>query len=227
MREPYETTKLPATDAPHLAAVAYLAVLAYPHETAKRDEFLEAGRALVLKQAVNDGYPRQDISTRWRRIPNRKIDNRLTAGFRRIVRRRLPVAHVAPAGLIAGAHSFKSPVTKLLENLAEHHARAFPRNRRSTDLDSLKWHEDGSEGKRAEVISRLWSETKPVLHLAVALNGQRPEPNYKGNLPLVEMIWSPEWIIPALESAEALRQIIARSAVLRISAENQIRLLPE
>lgn len=75
-----EVTHLPFDDPPYLAAAAYLAALAYPDNTEKRDRLIQAMRAyarIYLKQSP--GLRRRDVARAMGRA-SRLINLRLRAG---------------------------------------------------------------------------------------------------------------------------------------------------
>jgi hypothetical protein len=73
------------------------------------------------------------------------------------------------------------------------------------------------------VITRIWSESKPVLHLAMAFNNYINEGH---NVYPLKLIAYPQiWLKDVVKNAEDLRKLIADSRKINISEQEQIQLL--
>ena len=70
----------------HYGVLVYYAVLAYPgrSEWPKRERFVRAAKAMLLKQYIALGGHRKMIFPSYRRFKNEKIQGILNQGFRRI-----------------------------------------------------------------------------------------------------------------------------------------------
>jgi GNAT superfamily N-acetyltransferase len=182
-----------------MGAAMYLAVLAYPahSEWPKRDEFIEAVKALLVKRARRRGYPRKLINHKYRRFKNEHIDGILNRAFRRISRRRLPAGQMA-FWIICGAMSKRTNITlnKLSYWWATRVWPGFP------------------DAEAADVKRRVWRETLPVLHLVMVfprgliLNGDG-----------LGLILNPSCLPGALRTAQYWRHLLKP---LQISVKDKI-----
>ncbi len=228
-----ETTAIPTSGlAAPLGAMAYLAVLAYSArvEWRKRDEFMNAFRALLSKAAVKRGYPREKVREDFCRMPNQKINNVLKAAERRIVRWRFPAVRVMNERI-----KYQSPdIARLMgiailmdvrRKVAARFGREAAEKVKLTRIvrpSPLLSHTigriklaRGSSSEWASIIAdwpayhdtvkdfkkREWRTTRPVLDLAMALHGVCLE---REAFDLVDLVIRPDWLPKALRQADWL-----------------------
>jgi hypothetical protein len=245
---PRETTYFPVTDNPHGAALAVLAVLAYPGNTADRDSFIAAGRAWILRQ-LPKGPERDALAARLPAIRLRDIDKRLERGFKRIrTRRQWAAAELQQEFLRGMIH--RNPRTG--------------RKARVTALAALSARNRNDRNAYA----RIWRESLPVLHLAYVLqmgealaDWRREKATAEGAvnlrekirlanltrqrgpardvrinlridystpthaLDLLALIARPGWVAPALAEAENVRRHLLASGT--VADRESIALLPK
>ena len=102
--------------------------------------------------------------------------------------------------------------------LAEHTAQAL--NRAPTG-----WGRRRATGwTRENVISRIWTPTKPVLHLALALRGVIISKFDERAVNMHELLEG-DWVLNAIQWAEAERLVIAESDRFRINEHQMIQVL--
>jgi len=107
---PREISYLPVKGhAAHIGCAGLFAVLAYPDELDKRDEFVKAAKAWLVKshfppKSKIRNIVRKDIRT----YANRKITNVFNRAIHRIQTRRLPAVLMAQQVLIPGTGHLKT-----------------------------------------------------------------------------------------------------------------------
>ncbi len=206
----------------HLGAIAYLAVLAYPDrkEWSKRDGFMKASKALLLKAAIKKGYPRKKIPREYSGFKKDAIKGTLRQGFRRINDRRMYAAEMARGMLFhnlrVGPFQIETDMPSLNRATI---AVAKASGRTSADrkgwagkfnpdryprLDLEKCSMLAKEPPPRTVRRRVWKETLPVLHFAMALL-QRWKQLLADDMSETSLFWDPAWLPQAVFIAEPLR----------------------
>jgi hypothetical protein len=188
-----ETTQLPVSghDA-WLGAAGYLAIVAYPGDLSARDRFVDAAKAWMIRKHAPKLLRASDVTpmVRWlRAIRADGAYNRLAMASKRIETRRMPAAHMARSMLFASV-SARDRVS--INGLAGGYA--LP--------------------DRANIITRVWGETKPVLHLALALLVARERLGVDGvEVPNIgEMIaLGARWLPEATAQSEVWRCTLPRA----------------
>jgi hypothetical protein len=132
------------------SAAIYLGWLAYPGDKARREEFIRAATAGVAKGLVRSGYPRKRVPHELLPYKNEKILGVVNKGLYRIETRRLRAAWMA-IGIIENTATEITGVNTAAAAVAERFA------------------DKGKNFEESNIIKRVWSESKPVLHLALAL----------------------------------------------------------
>jgi len=238
--ESAETTGIPTKGKfAHQGAMAYLSAIAYPDiaDWTKRDEFIAALRAKFGKLYISHGGNREKIRTEYRKLPNRKINNTIAKARYRIVSRRLPAAMILKEFIFRRLiwlklQSQELPVKKkanpTITSISKMLARQLRRGRsgnlgaRKEDHPDFDWeiHEDNFMG-------RVWSSSKPVLHLSFALLEAVAAdfPTHAGEFQMLKMVHEPKWLDFAVEKAEILRSRLINTSVIDIPAEKTVCLL--
>lgn len=202
-----------------LGAMAFFAVLAYPESIAKRDEFIKACKAWLTKRAIVKGYPRSDFPDDIRRYPTRAIyeSGPITKAVSRIRGRRLPAAEMAEAILFSKINGeFK--LTNRLNQFRTESVCHGQKYRRVKDIrsavNSFAWRTVSKYGDpksaRMNVRARVWNESEPVLHFALALrfminSGALREYYTADIVDLFKLLIRPAWLPDAVETAEMVR----------------------
>jgi len=179
-----------------IAAIAYLAILAYPCEWDKRDAFVKAAKAWLLKKWMHKNGKRELIDESYRTMKNQQIDGCLNRAFRRIARRRLPAAELADA---------------LVMNHCPN-AAVYVNGRRVTARRWMEWRLSCQYGDStlSNEFRRTWKETKPVLHLAMAYPRfvSKTETAFSPFEHPFALMMNPSWVAKAIQLAEGMRQIL-------------------
>lgn len=157
---PRELTLLPVATAPHLSAIGYLAVLAYPDDLRKRDRLVAAGRAWLA--SLN---PRAARSRSGPAMRKRDVDRALDHAARLILDRRRWAA------------------AELNQELLRFPKRE-PKRGRSLRLAAF-YKRAHKAGDRDSAYNRIWKESLPVLHLAYGLVMAAPPPELERPLTTV------------------------------------------
>jgi hypothetical protein len=204
------------SDAPDwLGAIVYLAVLAYPDDVPQRDKFVFAAKALILRDYVDLGGDSAKVRAAFRKIvfetPSRDIydGGRIRLAWRRIVRRRLPAADVASRAVIASVPN--SPFEFVFDGVPV-------RGGVTAAIRGISAR-DGRE--QNDVMKRIWSESKPVLHLALALRNVLDEMGRA--VSAHELLRSPAWVREAVKDSENALMLLDYAGV-GLSAADAIRI---
>jgi hypothetical protein len=191
------------------SAATYLSWLAYPATTEKQEraEFVRAATAGLAKAFVRSGYPRQKVPPELRGLKKKKIDGTANKGLWRVATRRRYAAWMAIGVLdgLAGIRGVNTAAAELADRFAE----------------------NGRILEQSNIIKRVWSETKPVLHVALALPSRwslewsrqhralllgLPMPqSYPWNprAPLATLVGDISWVLESLLLAEIFRPFLA------------------
>lgn len=186
--------------AARLGAAAYLAWLAYPGEAeaARRRAFVEAWRALIVKAAVRQGFPRVKVLRRLRGQTLKEINRKIRHGVTRIVFYRWPAAVMAEFVMIG------APITQAVRlKIAKGGRLRFD-----------------ARANASNVFARVWRPSLPVIHLALAL---REVCKARGaRFDAAELVRRPDWLPGAIDDAERFRILLL--TIPKFGAENFIRL---
>jgi hypothetical protein len=212
-----ETTAIDV-DAPGgdlLAAVAYLAVLAYPESYKKRDRCVAAMLALMNRGARHLGLPTAPTASElFKQVPPKRQAEILGRGSKggalRRIFRRMQAARAASEMLsrsVAG--------------------------RRAVSLNEVAAAYDGNA---SYFMHTIWAESKPVLHLALGLRSALMRLSWvdDGRPPYIQLLAKPEWVREAMRSAESWRRQLTAVRVNtnapeflgKLDPEAWIRLIP-
>lgn len=200
-----------------LAAAAFLAVVAFPTERKARDEFIKACKAFVIKGAIRRGYPASRIRRKFSGYPERRIweTGPIRRAAARITRRRLPAA-AAAIGIMLKQTSKSSWLRVSIKH-------------GGVSLDSVNAaaRAFGQEGDTRDTnwITRAWSESRPVLHLALALHSYLQ--TCKARPDIYDLIACPDWVRAAIDQAERMRRVyLPACGAIDFNPEDAIVLLP-
>jgi hypothetical protein len=183
-----------------MGAAAYLAVLAYPapDEWPKRDRFVKASKAWMLRGAIENGCPKGRVKDLYRKMRPREIKSVMNHAFWRIDARRDRAADIATAIVTSIAFGGR------LRNLLPGTVRQALGAKSADDTDKI-----------ADSMHHVWAESLPVLHLSKALPGGRTG---------WSLISDPSWVADSLGRAEKFRRIFA--PFLARNGCKAVRLLP-
>ncbi len=198
-----EVTVLDADESDQLAAIAFLAILAYPKrsEWRKRDQFVTAAKALHVKAAMDNGYDREKLSKQYREYPRSKIAaGPISAAWRRIVQRRLAAVEIFRTSVLSKAGfgvRFSGKRVTGVTSAASAVATAL----KKTDAN--------------KVLARAWVPSLPVLHLALAFDDfALSTPGLKElKRPDFRLLLDPRWVRSAIEDAEKGRESVRLMAL--------------
>jgi len=191
----------------------YYAILAYPHPS-DRERRVKFAKALEAWRFKKCGAKRKAVPLFYRALKSEKVSDTMDMGFRRIALRRLSAAQIGhilcldglpvpyenprpggPVGVIlrTNVKTVGAAVNLYIEYRQE--------RGRHVEQDSA----------RANVEHRVWADSLPVLHLAIALWQELPKWEEACKSPpllrqvLLWGIWTTRWLRPALTYAEGLR----------------------
>jgi len=219
----------------YYGAIVFLAVLAYPKrfEWSKREKFVRAAKALLLKNYIAQGGNRTMIMPKYRSFKNKRMFESLRGGFRRIPVR-LSAASMARCLILDGARvpfadsKPGKPLGLLLRapNTVNQAAGVL-----LGDM-ACKGRILESDSGSVNVKHRIWASTLPVLHLAVAFFpvavAHIREPLVSSEISWEQQllwIYKPLWLSRALDFAERIRpQLTAKIPTFK--PERAISLLP-
>ncbi len=210
---PSEVISIPV-DPPlqHLGAAAYLAVLAYPKPTQlpRRDQLIDAFKAWMVKRAIQAGHKRSIFRADLRATRWRDIDGEFSKASRLITSRRGVARNIALPSLIRGG-LWDVRIGEKSATINRALTRTF----------------DSATGAK-NAYRRVWSESKPVLHLAFglenALGDYLPKSKNEG---LPELLSNPVWLQAAIKNAEGVRHALVLMPQIRIHDRDTIQLIPE
>jgi len=183
------------------AVMVYLAALAYPESYESRDHFILAMKAHCVRYAQRQSrMTRAAGSFVTRAITAQQHRGSMRLGIGRIMRR-LEMAEVIIPNLL---ESLSSPALQIRTS------------------GSITQRIDDLQRDRSTAMSQ-WSESKRVLHLAIALRSivlaRMKEPNWH----VISLLHRPEWVRSALVNAEMNAQILR--ALHQIKGTDLVRLV--
>lgn len=209
---PRETTQIPITyPESTLGAAAFIAVVAYPNHLGRRDDFLDAVKAWAIKGAKASG---KDVPpSRFASIRNRSYiatwDKTHKLVWKRFDAIYASGLHPFIPGLLNGGTLVQA------ERVMQHQLRH-------------NW--------AGHFIREIWSPSKPVLHLAIALRNFTLQADTHDTRPkqYFSIEWclhhADQWLVQAISSAEVWRKALCQHQYfkrLRIQSANTIQLVPK
>ena len=216
--------------AAHIGCAGLFAVLAYPDELDKRDEFVKAAKAWLVKshfppKSKIRNIVRKDIRT----YANRKITNVFNRAIHRIQSRRLPAVLMAQQIIINDMANFKISIDNKIFDL-----QILMGDGAKTVNKSAEWIACNPKILNSipnNIKHRIWSETKPVLHIVhslhVGLFHDITKNSQNSKVSIFDCIEDASWLEDTLKNAEKFRQVITKLSIIRISDEDTISLMPE
>lgn len=240
-----------------MGAAAYLAMLAYPMEYAKRDKFIEAVKASLFKgwrdaapDAAERTRRRKEIGPTYTAFKNEHLLGIFNATFARILKR------LRPAREIAENFGLRFGIVETANAFARHSPRAASeRSIKTVDLNieikfpfgAAEWSAAFEVGdrmyeeqirKRPDAtrfprdpcnVVRIFRESKPVLHLAMALPLDHDDKNHPvfDQRVLWKRICKPDWLEKSLDRAEFHRCTSLPMFYAKYDPRRSICVLPE
>jgi hypothetical protein len=194
----------------------YLATVAYPDDIPKRHKFVDAVQAWAWKEAKVAGY--SVPSPGFADIRNRDILRIVNSAGRIIVSRRFTAASWAFYPTVSGGLLRRS-----LTNLAT----VFPpKNVTTSQARLLKSR--GLDTDQPHFSNRIWTPSKPVLHLAHALM-MTLQANQSRKAVVLDVEWCvkqpDKWLEAALAMAEKTRTSTLLAG-LGVNSQDLICLIP-
>lgn len=201
-----------------VGAAMFLAILLYPDNILRREEFVHACLAMLFKNRLGGQLKRKYVYKKeiLEFSRKRKIDSQLSKALK-ILKKRKQAMDIFKFQLSRsidgveaniGNHSFS--INRWIETF-------FP-----TSEVSLEEH------NQKNAYERMWSPSKPILHIVWAFEEVLSELSGKEELSLEFLLEEPEkWLVRALNRSEEMRIIILKFANLRLSEKDQIRVLPK
>lgn len=193
--------KLPRHGPDFFGAMAFLALLAYPEplKRAMRDKVVFSCKAHLIKAAKKARPPGKLLRKEFLNYRIEKIESGpISQAWRRIANRRIPAAMMlemlmlrrAGARVVFNKQEIEVNVSSAADAIAN-------------ELDALKV----ADLSRQNTLTRVWKESAPVLHLAVALNSVlRRLP--RGQRSFFTLLNNPSWVRQAIASAEIVRKTL-------------------
>lgn len=189
------------------AAAAYLAILAYPEDRARQKKFTDAANAFYLRPYIERGVGRSIIRANFIRKPDRIFKSSpLTHGESSIYKFRLPAVLIAKHRLLGCLRGNRQPgpLNSALCDLAK---------RRPPKLVQVRHTDDQHSSALKNIGHRVWVGTKPVLHLAMALEQHLAETGAY-QLDIFELLRRPQWVTVAIHKAEGIRRLLIAVGIL-------------
>lgn len=198
--------KLPRHGPDFIGAMAFLALLAYPEPSRlRRDKVVFACKAHVIKAAKRVGAPHKMLRKELLSYPIEKIRaGPVSQAWRRIVNRRIPAAMMAEMLMLT-----REGKTGAIRVKVKLDGQVVGENI-SAVADAVATHLEANkiaDMTRQNMLTRVWKESSPVLHLAVALNSvlQKLPP---GRISFFTLLNKPSWVRQAISSAEIVRKML-------------------
>ena len=207
---PLEITEIPISGyEAHIGALKYLAVVAYPKKNKdfnfikKRDGFVKAGIAWMVKQDIKNGVKRKNYPKEFREYRYEKIDGAFDQVSNRLERRRMPAVQIMQAIIMHQPPMIQTWASSLTQASKKMHIFIH-------DKFGCRSNADPSTPNFKDTRDSVFKESIPVLHLAWALKLYLDSlrSNSKDQYPtdLYNLISSAnDWIEPTLNHAEQLR----------------------
>lgn len=203
--EPSETFYVPREEPhpPHVGAICYLGVLAYPRDAVERQDYIHAAKASFFKwyisRATNLERKRREerIGLGFRGLDRRLEERILKRAYRRILDKRMRAAEVAHwfsiDGMRCGPFEFRAPAG------AGPHGGLW----KAAEVVGQRMRNGTQGGWDADKVrQRILLDSEPVLHLALALPFRlRDEHGHPRFMPF-DWIVRPDWLSKALRDAE-------------------------
>ena len=192
----------------YYGAMVFLAVLVYPDNVKQRNDFVRKAKALHYRDYVDQGGNPDQVPEAFRDIVFNRPDRDLYQGGRIhmawdiIVTRRLAAAEL---GFLVLTENVRSSCSSM-ESLCEVVTAII-----------------GASRFQAAAMARIWGESKPVLHLAIALHNVLDET--KGEVSAHELLRHPAWAGKAIKNPTNMLALLAHLRGLGISAASAIQIV--
>lgn len=199
-----------------IGAAMYLAIILYPDDTPKRDDFVNACRAWIIKGITGGQLKRRlvDNTEILKFGERRKIDAQLDRADKIIVEKRLPALHLFKLQLMSKAVSVtisKDEKFTINKWLGKH----YP-----TSEYALK--NSGIEYNKGNAYDRIWSPAKSIIHLVAGLENSITDKQKP--LSIETLLINPEWLPEAITISENLRKLMISIKAINIKENQQIRI---
>ena len=211
-----EATHLPLSDCPehdYLAAIGFLAALAFPESIPARNAFVKT--AIRHLNALHNLHNPHAAKLQVGRVREIRVSSPITRAATRIEKHRLPAAEIAAAVLVSDLSRRMRP--HIVVSIG-----GMPI--RSTRAGVMA----AGSGTPSNVYTRTWASSKPVLHLALALRALLLEPEWAALVDkrgLWGLIERPDWVRTALRRAKFFR--LVASSPFKIPPEKTVQLIGE
>lgn len=202
---------------PEHAAVAYIAIVCYPFDQKQTDAFIHSQTAYVAKRLrdTREIYVADDART----MKAEKMMARLVKTEKILFEGRLNVAVNIAMPVLLERYSPHSSGLRIHGAPSVYQA--------SKNLVYFSDRRANTKASRKNLINREWLETRPVLHLAYAMANRvnwchrdRDGRRIVGVKDIQPLIWSPEWVAPALKDAPHILDALISANVIR--ADEQV-----
>jgi hypothetical protein len=247
---PRETTYIPV-EGPmaFLGAACYLAVLAYPADIRNRNLLVKVIKAIH----VNNNWERLSEESKRKKniylLPSSLIDKTMTR-FLKKLKDRIKAAWIVQSrlvhGMVIGPYEkigpylrnaylkievFASYETKMAAPCREDPSRVICQKvKKPASVNALakqilseskKHYGYGSE---KNIITRIWTPSKPVLHLALVFKYLTDKPEFLWGENEYRFLYNPAWVKKAVIGAEAFRKALIDKKI--VTEQETIQLLP-
>jgi len=199
------------------AAAALISVLAYPgrDEDEKWANCYQSMLAWHIRDKLRDrawAASPQTIIPALLQIPARTVENTLNHALYRIKSHRLPAADMAGNLLVLTAFGKAGAVNKLAERTAVRLAGTPVGWGTGVAQDEQNWN-------RTNVLSRIWTPSKPVAHIALAFRNICVERFGSQAFRIIEL-FEGEWVARAVQQSEDYARALASTCPRSFSPED-------
>jgi hypothetical protein len=217
-----------------LGAMAYFAVLAYPRDHRKRNDFVDGAKAICAGLSLSAA----EIKPWYRRsLKNGEADRTLRRGINEVMFKRLAAAQMAwwlfNDDLQLG--NVRLRVRDPLGNPNRASSRLSVKSaadvladlvRSKTKETAYRVHHDSKVERWTpeNVLTRIWTPSKPVLHLAMAFPAFGLPPGERSLDPIAMML-NPVWLRGTLIKAQGMRALLP-DRIPTFDPRNTVDLLP-
>lgn len=200
-----------------LGAAMFLAIISYPDSIPKRDDFVNACRAWVIKGVTGGQLKTRLVNNHdiLKFSDTRKIYRQFDKAGKIIVDKRLPaitlfklqLANITPNTIVTLSNGKKFSINKWVEI----HYATSP--------------EKGEKYNEKNFYRRVWSPSKPIIHLIAGFENSITEEHKP--LSIEKLLVNPSWVPNAISISENLRKVIPLLEGINICESKQIQVLPK